>query len=416
MVSREKMASFLSKIFALRSSKSIRTPAVATYDIENPTEKTARTLFHLVKLNHINHSVRIREDFPGSLSSYNIVPHHLISAFLFGADNQTLDRLYEVDSGLLEPWKDAPGEVVGSDWMDFLGKKEYERAFLDLFEDDLVDQGYDWKAVVQKFLFTGERPLISSITAGLGQPLIHLALALQMSVRDIAMEALTLAATSYYDNDIFKYSDDASYFQAESLYRSSSISEILDKVRTDKRFKNDALATTAEQNMTVIFRDHEAAFLDHCNAWTISSDPSTHFRESQKAAVALFMGTRTPENKYDKTLLYPLLMSHAIQVILTHTPEKVHVSLVQQWWLTTLAIYVAQLRPEIDHDVIEAYGTKGKNWEWIKKQALKSSHATNVYFLQTLRVLKELGEAWQDPEEYYLKAAVKFMDDFDGWK
>lgn len=54
--------------------------------------------------------------------SYN---QHLISAFLFGADNHTLDHLYEVDSGLLEPWKDAPGEVVGSDWMDFLGKQEY---------------------------------------------------------------------------------------------------------------------------------------------------------------------------------------------------------------------------------------------------------------------------------------------------
>jgi hypothetical protein len=46
----------------------------------------------------------------------------------------------------------------------------YERAFLDLFEDDLVDQGYDWKAVLQKFLFTGEQPLISSITAGCKTP------------------------------------------------------------------------------------------------------------------------------------------------------------------------------------------------------------------------------------------------------
>ena len=69
------MASFLSKIFALRSSKSIRVPAIETYEIENPVEKTARTLFHLVKLNHINYSVRIRGAIPGSGSSYNIVPH-----------------------------------------------------------------------------------------------------------------------------------------------------------------------------------------------------------------------------------------------------------------------------------------------------------------------------------------------------
>lgn len=236
-----------------------------------------------------------------------------------------------------------------------------------------------------------------------------------MSVRALAMEALTLVATSYYDNDIFKYSDDPSYFQAESLYSSSSISEILDKVRTDERFNNDALAIPGEQNMAIVFRDHEAALLDHCNAWIIPSDPSTHFRESQKAAVALFLGTKTPENKYNKSLLHPLLMSHAIQVILPHTPDKVHVSLVQQWWLTTLAIYVAQLRPEIDFDVITASDTHGKNWGWIKEQALKSPHATDAYFLQTLRVLKELGEAWDDPEEYHLKAAVKFVGDFEGW-
>jgi hypothetical protein len=250
-----------------------------------------------------------------------------------------------------------------------------------------------------------------------GQPLIHLALALQMSVRDLAMEALTLAATSYYDNDIFKYSDDPSYFQAESLYKSSCISEILDKVRTDGRFNNNALAVPDEQNMAIIFRDHEAALLDHCNAWTISSDPSTHFHESQKTAVTLFMGTKTPEGgKYDKSLLHPLLMSHAIHVILPHTPDKVHVSLVQQWWLTTLAIYVAQLRPEIGFDGLAGYRLQDKNWEWIAKQALKSSHATDAYFLQTLRVLKELGEAWKDSENDFLKAAVKFVDDFDGWK
>lgn len=69
------MASFLSKIFALRSSKSIRVPAIETYDIENPVEKRARTLFHLLKLNHINYSVRVRGEVPDLTSSYNPVPH-----------------------------------------------------------------------------------------------------------------------------------------------------------------------------------------------------------------------------------------------------------------------------------------------------------------------------------------------------
>jgi hypothetical protein len=50
---------------------------------------------------------------------------HLTCAFLFGADDTVLNRIYEVDSKPLEPWKDAPGEVIGNDWMDYLGKKEF---------------------------------------------------------------------------------------------------------------------------------------------------------------------------------------------------------------------------------------------------------------------------------------------------
>lgn len=110
----------------------------------------------------------------------------MISAFLLGADNTLLGEIFDLDSKVLEQWQSSPGEVVGEDWMDFLGKREsvfsphkfkldnqnltrgyrYGRAFLDFFEDTLVEEGYDWKAVLHKFLFTGEQPLISSITAG----------------------------------------------------------------------------------------------------------------------------------------------------------------------------------------------------------------------------------------------------------
>jgi hypothetical protein len=37
--------------------------------------------------------------------------------------------LYEKESNGLEPWKDSPGEVVGLDWKDYLGKKEFVNPF-----------------------------------------------------------------------------------------------------------------------------------------------------------------------------------------------------------------------------------------------------------------------------------------------
>jgi hypothetical protein len=29
--------------------------------------------------------------------------------------------------------------------------------------------------------------------------------------------------------------------------------------------------------------------------------------------------------------------------------------------------------------------------------------------------MKEAASTWGDPDEWYLKAAVKFVDEFDGW-
>lgn len=232
------------------------------------------------------------------------------------------------------------------------------------------------------------------------------------------MEALTLVATHYHDNNISKYSDDPAYFQIEPSYKTSSIPEILEKIRADQKFNNTALTTPGkEHNLKIIFREHEAELLNHCNAWTIPSDPSTHFRESQKAAVALFLGTKTSannNNKHSMSLLYPLLMSHAIRIILPQTPDKFHIPLLRQWWLTTLAIYTAQLRPEIEgQDPIDAYDVQGKHWDWIAPHAVKGPHAADAQFVQTLRVLKDLAETWND--DYYLKAAVKFVNEFNGW-
>ena len=42
----------------------------------------------------------------------------------------------------------------------------YQRAFIDFFEDQLVRFAYDWKAMINYFLFDGEKPLVYSLIAG----------------------------------------------------------------------------------------------------------------------------------------------------------------------------------------------------------------------------------------------------------
>lgn len=88
------------------------------------------------------------------------------SAYLLGASSEQLTAVYEEEAKSLEPWQDAPGEISKEDWRDYLGKKEYQRAFVDFFEDRLVNYSYDWKKMVNEYLFGGKEPLINNMISG----------------------------------------------------------------------------------------------------------------------------------------------------------------------------------------------------------------------------------------------------------
>jgi len=42
----------------------------------------------------------------------------------------------------------------------------YQRAFIDFFEDQLVAHGYDWKQLLEHYLYDGDAPLINSLVSG----------------------------------------------------------------------------------------------------------------------------------------------------------------------------------------------------------------------------------------------------------
>lgn len=267
--------SFLS---GLGGGSGIRLPKPTIHAIEQRPEKRARTLKHLLKANHINHSVIYNE-----LQFHNHTPHALGSAYILGADSDDLNTVYEAESKHLEPWRDSPGEISLHDWRDYLGKKEYQRAFVDFFEDQLVRHGYDWHSLLNEFLLQGKEPLINSLIAGLGHPLIHLGYAEELSSRTVAIEGLTLAACFY--NDWHKFLDDPKYTKPASN-PDGSLFTILDRVSHDPKF--DKLDHRGTDNIDTILGDEDmaTAALDYWNSWQLKS-PKDQFAESQKLAVAL---------------------------------------------------------------------------------------------------------------------------------
>ena len=305
-----------------------------------------------------------------------------------------------------------------------LSLNRYQRAYVDFFEDQLVLHGYDWKRVLNKYLFEGKEPLVNCLIGGctskihclwlnrssrfpVGHPLIHLGYAYELSSREVAMEALGLAAVSY--NFLHQYTDNPSHIQTPS-YESSQPMVILQKVVEDKRFDN-LFDHQGADNIEPLFKHREAALLDHWNAWQLSN-PKEQFEKSQFAAVALLVATH---RKHDFFLVHILTTSHAVRILLPLIPAKYHVKVVKQWWLLTLAVYVAQLRPEIDISTINGYVLKEKDWKWVDKQAVEGKWSLDAHFVKALRAMKEAAEIWGDDDKYYLKAACKFAKDFRGW-
>lgn len=245
-----------------------------------------------------------------------------------------------------------------------------------------------------------------------GHPLIHLGYAFEIGSREVAMEALGLAATCY--NDLHNYLDDPVPSQIEASYHTPSLFEAIDRVRNDKQL-DGLFATPGDHNIDKLFEQREAVLLNHWNAWKITN-PLQQFRESQELAAALLVATHQDSaEKYDFFLVHVLTTSHAVRVLLPSIPAKFQIPLVRQWWLVTLAIFIAQLRPEIRLGEVRDYDLKGRDWSWAAKQSVKGEHSTDAHYVKAIRSLRECASTWGDRDEFFLKAAVKFADEFCGW-
>lgn len=390
---------------------------VEVHNVETNPEKRPRTLKHLLKANHVNHAILYN-----SLRYHNHLPHLLGSAYLLGASPSQLHTIYDEEAKQLEPWTDSPEEVTDNDWRDFLGDRTYQRGFIDFFEDHLATRkaNWEWKKVVEEFMFAPEDggvPLVNNVIAGLGHPLIHLGYAYEIDSKEIALEALAMAATQY--DFMHKYLDDPKYTRSppRGAFSSTSPMEILDKIRSDSRFDGLFDEHQGSGNLAVLFDEHEDLVLEYWNAWNVADDPARRFRESQEAATALLVATVPPgTHAYNFLLVHLLTTSHAVRILLPSIPAKFHISLVRQWWLFTLSVYIAELRPKIDPDYVPwPEGASPKTWAYVEDKALNSRWATDAHFVKAVRAMKEAARTWGDVHERYLASAVRFVDEFEGW-
>ncbi|CAK7198655.1 hypothetical protein SEUCBS139899_001319 [Sporothrix eucalyptigena] len=435
-------------------------PPVPVHSVETSPEKRPRTLKHLLRGNHVNHAL-----LHGPHNSrHNHMAHALCSAYLLGATPEQLNKIYDAVAPKLVAWQPSPAEIADVDWRDYLGDPAYQRAYVDFFEDVLAEHSvaYNWRTVVETYLLgegrrqrgdddddnvmvegdqvqqifssradvtndseddTDNHPLLHSLISGLGHPLIHLAYAYEMDSRVLAMEALGMSAVTYNPAFEKKFALDESSFdvQVSDKLQGLSLQALVDRVAQDRRFTAVAPGSMSAESVLLAPPSPkvEEAILEYWHAWDVSGgsdkDLTPRVREAQDVAIAMLIASVKPgTHSYNFFVCHVLTTSHAVRVLLPEIPAAMHASILRQWWLLTLAIYVSVGRPAVDPDNVPT-DRKGKGWTYVEQQAVSSRWSTDAHYIKTIRAIKEATRTWGDIRDNYLNAAVWFVDDFEGW-
>ena len=225
------------------------------------------------------------------------------------------------------------------------------------------------------------------------------------------MEALGLAATCYNPAQ-------AKLLEANPppTYTTTNIFEIFGRVQADKRM-DSAFDHNHDDKLNHLWTDPalSSILLEHWSAWKIT-DAKADFQQSQELAVALHSSSATSVggHGYDFLLVHLLTTSHALRILIPFLEPQHHLPLVKEWLLVTLSIYITQSRPLIKREYVTEYDLHDRNWDFVTDKALHGKHKFDAHFVKGCRAMLEAERTWGGQEEYWLKAAVKFADEFPG--
>ena len=166
-------------------------------------------------------------------------------------------------------------------------------------------------------------------------------------------------------------------------------------------------------NIFVLLEKHQA-FLKYWNAWD-TTDSLAAFKDSQKAAISILVESCGDGLQHDFFVAHILTANHALRVVLQFVPPEHKVKLMRQWWMFSLLVYISQLRRTVNVGSVDAVQLNAQGWQWVREQAVKGKWSMDSHFVKVIRAIENVAETWNDEDEWCLKAAVKFVEEFDGW-
>ncbi|KAF3938453.1 hypothetical protein ABW19_dt0203352 [Dactylella cylindrospora] len=380
---------------------------VESVNVDSQKDPRSRRLTHLLKANHINHAINYHE-----LRFHNHMAHILGSAYFLESSPEHLTEIYDEESKELEPWTDSPGEIAPHDWRNHLGDRRYQRAYLDFFEDEMVNRSYDWKGTVMHFLLEGDKPLLHGLVDGFGHPLIHLGYAFEMENREVAMEALAMAATAY--NNIHEFSDNPNPPLPYVTY--NNILNLLANIREDFRLDGE-FRHAAPENAEKVLGEMVMQLWERANSFvfTIEELSSVYERQVDAAVLIFLTGHKKGDPQYDFFLAHLVTTAHALRIVLPLLSFQQAWHVIKSHVVLTVVVYISQCRPLIKKELLNEVSTEGKGWDYINRKALEGDARFDAHYVKALRAFHEFEKLFGEKDGFYLKAAVKFADEFVHW-
>ncbi|GAM43993.1 hypothetical protein TCE0_060f19254 [Talaromyces pinophilus] len=404
------MATRISSIRLPPASGSQYIKPAPVYDVTKFPDERTQHLRALLQKGHVT-VAPLRDP---KLILHSHLPHFLGSAYALGAGIDQLTRSYENEILHLIPISRGflRGNAISKEsWRKFLGQKEYTVAFVDFFEEQVKAHNGDWAQVLADYLYSGSEPIINGFTGGLGHPFIHLAYAYEFNCKEIATEALSQGCTEY--SPVHTLLDHPP--RDNSTYKTISLAEIIEQVRNDCYF-DGLLTEPGILNLEVLYQEqHLDVIQKHWSAWEVV-DLLKQFEECCDLSVLLALSTGNPKDSFDFYLAHVMTVAHALRVLWHFSPPERHESILRQYALFTIMTYICQLRPKFALESIETVPLEGRNWNWVINNSLGNKSALDVHFFKVVRAPLVFEETFGRKDDFYLKAAIKYITEFRGWE
>jgi hypothetical protein len=171
-------------------------------------------------------------------------------------------------------------------------------------------------------------------------------------------------------------------------------------------------------NIEALLQKRYEAVLEHWNAWLVS-DPLVQLEHCCDISVLLAIGTGDRESKYDFYLAHTMTVAHALRVLWDVFPEEQRISILRQYALFIILVFICQQKPAFEADIMNTVSfveLGDQDWGSVRVRALGHRWLKDSHFFKVVRALMAFEETYGSKDGFYLKASTKFIAEFDGWE